>query len=181
MRLRKLSVLAIAVALAGCGSSGSSGVTPANYVKSVCTAIGPFEHDVLSSFSSLNLSPNTSPAQGKTVLQGFLSRIASDSDKALNQLKAAGTPNVKNGKQISDTITNAFSQIDSAMKKASSQASSLPTDSPQAFKTAVQSLVNNVRSSMTTIGTSLQGSTLKSPELESAAAKEPACKSLGSP
>jgi hypothetical protein len=182
MAARKVFTLAALLAmLAGCGSSGSSTVSPAAYAKSLCSAVGPFERDVISSISSLNLNPHASPAQGKTVLQGFLTRLANDTDSAVSQLKAAGTPNVSDGKQIADTINGAFSQIDAVMKKAATQASQLPTSSPQAFRTAVQALVTNVRASMTSIGANLQSSTLRSPQLTAAAAKEPTCKTLATP
>lgn len=170
-------VVMAAVVLAGCGSSSSSGVSPAAYVKSICSAIGPFEKDVQSRSSALNLSSLTSAAQGKSALHNFLNAVVSDTDAAVSKLKAAGTPNVKNGKAISTGIVSAFTQLRTALAGAASQASSLPTGSPAAFKTAAEKLGTDVRSSMSSIGASLGN--LKSADLEKAAAKEPACKSLG--
>jgi hypothetical protein len=170
-------VLAISVGLAACGSSGSSGSTPAAYVKSICQAIGPFEKTVSSRSSALNLSTIKSPADGKKALQGFLSAVASDTDAAVNKLKAAGTPNVSNGKEVSQAIVGAFTALKAALSKAASQAGSLPTTSPDAFKTAAQALGTSVQSSMGGIGSSLGN--LKSPALESAAKKEPACQNIG--
>lgn len=175
-----LATMTIAAVLAGCGSSGSSNVTPGSYVRAVCTAVGPFEKDVVRRSSALNLATINNATQGKTALQGFLTAVASDTTRALSKLKAAGTPNVKNGKQISSAIVGAFTKLNTTMSHAVNQANSLPTNSPQAFKAGAQSLGNTVRSSMTNIGTNLQSSTLKSPELEQAAAKQRACKSLGS-
>src|SRR5947209_3770578 len=92
--------LAAALTLGACGSSGSSSVTPSAYVKSICQAVGPFEKDVQSRSSALNLGSIKAPAQGKTALQGFLGAVASDTDAAVAKLKQAGSPDVKNGKQI---------------------------------------------------------------------------------
>ena len=182
MLVLKRSAIAAALTLmvAACGSSGSSSVTPSAYVKSVCTAVGPFEKDVVTRSSALDLTTISNATQGKAALQGFLTAVAADTNKALTQLRAAGSPDVKNGKQISDAIVGAFAQLEGTMSKAVKQAGSLPTNSPQAFKGAAQSLGNTVRTSMTNIGTNLQSSTLKSSELEQAAAKERACQTLGS-
>ncbi len=178
-----VAVLAVGTLLAGCGgssssSSSSSKVSAADYVKSVCSVIGPFERSVQARSNQLNLASIKSAAQGKTALQNFLNDVASDTSKAVTQLQAAGVPDVTNGKQISTGIVNAFTQVKGSLTSAASRAGSLPTASPQAFKTAAAALGSGVQTSMNNIGTSLGG--LKSPTLEAAAAKEQACKALAS-
>jgi hypothetical protein len=173
-----LTLLAFALAgLTACGSSGSSGVSPAAYVKSICSAVGPFEKDVAARSSALDLSSIKSAQQGKTALQGFLQAIAADTTQAVGKLRSAGSPSVKNGKQIQSAIVAAFTQLDNAMKSAAAAANSLPTGSPTAFKNAANALGQGVRTSMNGIGSSL--TSLKSSALEQAAAKEPACKAIG--
>jgi hypothetical protein len=146
-------------------------------VKSICQAVGPFEKDVQTRSAALNLGTIKSAADGKTALQGFLNAVAADTDTAVSKLKAAGAPDVTNGKQISAAIVSAFSQLKTALGSAATQAGSLPTSSAAAFKTAANTLGTNVRTSMGGIGSSLSG--LKSSALESAAKKEPACQHLG--
>lgn len=170
-----VGVLATTIGFAGCGSS-SSGVSAGAYVKAVCNAVGPFEKDVAVRSGALNPKAIKSPAQGKVALQGFLSAVASDTDKALGQLKAAGSPDVTNGGKIEKAIVHAFTQLDHAMKTAATNANTLPTTSATAFQTAATTLGTTVKNSMAGIGTSLSG--LKSSELEKAASKEPACKTL---
>jgi hypothetical protein len=172
-----VAVLALTLSLAACGGSSSSGVSAGSYVKAICQAIGPFEKDVQSRSSALDLSSITSPAQGKKALQDFLSAIVADTDKAVQQLKAAGSPDVNNGQKISDAIVNAFTEVKTALSQAKDQASNLPTGSATAFKAAAQTIGTGIRTSMSNIGNSL--SNLKSTELENAAKKEPACTSLG--
>jgi hypothetical protein len=167
----------VAISLTACGGSSSSGPSPAAYVKSICQAIGPFEKTVQQRSSALNLSNIKSAADGKKALQGFLNQVAADTDKAVTKLKAAGTPDVKNGKQVQTAIVGAFTQLKSALQTAAGQAGNLPTSSPTAFQSAAQKLGSTVQSSMSGIGSSL--SNLKSPDLEAAAKKEPACTSLG--
>jgi hypothetical protein len=173
-----VAVLTLIALLAGCGgSSGGGKVSAASYVKSICNAVAPFEKDVTQRSNALDLSNLTNAGQGKQALQGFLSAIVADTDKAVSSLKAAGTPNVSNGSQISQALVKAFGALKTTLQQAASRANSLPTTSAAAFKTAAQSLGASVQSSMSSIGSSLNG--LKSAELEQAATKEPACKSLG--
>jgi hypothetical protein len=170
-------VVAVAVAVAGCGSSGSSsGVSAGNYVKGICTAVGPFEKDVAARSNALNSAKLSSPAEGKKAVQGFLTAVSGDTDMALSRLQAAGTPNVKNGEKISTTIVGAFKQLKHAIGSALTQAKTLSTTSPQAFKNGANALGGTVRSSLSGISTSL--SKLQSADLAKAAAKEPACKAL---
>lgn len=171
-----LAAVALTATLAACGGSSSSGVSAGSYVKSICQAIGPFEKDVQTRSRALDLSTLTSATQGKKALQDFLTAIVADTDQAVNKLKSAGTPNVNNGKKISGAIVAAFTQAQTALSQAKDKAASLPTGSAQAFKTAAQSLGTGILSSMNNIGTSLGN--LKSPELEQAAKKEPACNSV---
>ncbi len=182
MRLTKPSTLTAALTatavLAGCG--GSSTVTASKYVSSVCSAVAPFERDVLNRSDALDLTSVKSPVQGKQALEGFLTAITNDTSTAVSKLKSAGTPNVKNGKQISNAITGAFTQLQTAMNRAARQAKALPTTDATSFKNGATSLGNQVRTSMNSIGSNLQSSTLKSPELQQAAAKEQSCKSIGS-
>lgn len=171
------STIAAVAVLAGCGSSGPSTVAPGTYVKSICQAVAPFENDVEVRSNALNVTTLKNPAQGKKALQDFLSAVSSDSQKAISRLKAAGVPKVSNGKAIAESVVNAFSQLKSTIDRGITQAQQLPTSSAQAFKTAAQSLGNTVRSSLTNIGAGLGG--LKNPDLEKAAASQPACQSLG--
>lgn len=177
-----LSTVAVTAALAGCGgsSSSSSGVSAASYVKSVCGAVIPFEQDVLTRSSQINPTSVKSAGQGKQVLHDFLSAISNDTSSAVSKLQSAGTPSVSNGKQISTAILAAFQRLKTTMVQATTQSSSLPTNSLKAFESGTQTIIGNVRTSMNSIGTSLQSSTLKSSDLQKAAAKEPSCKGLGS-
>lgn len=165
------AAVAIAIAVGGCGSS--SGVSAASYVSSVCKAVGPFAKEVSSRAgalsSALSGSAFKSPAQGKALLTGFLGAIASESDRALAQIKAAGTPNVPNGKEIAGRLVSVFARLDRAIKTADHQAASLPTSSAAAFRAAAAILGSSVQSSVSGIGSGL--SNLRSPQLEKAAAK----------
>ena len=183
MLLRRACAVAAACAacivLAACGSSGSgsNGVSASAYVKSICQAVGPFEKDVATRSQALNLSGVKTAADGKKALADFLQGVAASTDTAVTKLKAAGNPNIKNGKQIEAAIVAAFTQLKGALSQEATSAGSLPTTSPDAFRKAAEALGATVQSSMTSIGGSLNN--LKSADLEAAAKKEPACQSVG--
>jgi hypothetical protein len=143
-------------------------------VSAVCSAITPLEKDVVTRSSALNSTTATNAAQAKRTLQGFLNAVETDSDHALTKIQSAGTPDIANGKAVSATVVKAFTELRDAMKTASSKANSLPTDSVASFKTAAQALNTSVRGSLNNI----DASGLSNPDLEKAAANEPACKSL---
>ena len=171
-----MCALAVASGIGACGSSSTTGVSPAAYDKSICTAVGPFERDIAARAGALDLTKIKSAAEGKSALQGFLGAIAADTTTAVSELKGAGTPNVRDGTAIQTAIVSAFSKLETTLGAAASQAKSLPTGSPQAFKTAATTLGASVKNSMGGISASLSG--LKSPALESAAHKVSACESL---
>jgi hypothetical protein len=151
-------------------------VSAASYVSAVCSAISPLERDVVTRSSALNSTTATNAVQAKRTLQGFLTAVEKDSDHALSQIQSAGTPDIANGKAVSATVVKAFTELRDAMKTASTKANSLPTDSVASFKTGAQALNASVRGSLNNI----DASGLSNPELEKAAAKQAACKSLNS-
>jgi hypothetical protein len=178
LKPKTLAVVGVVAVLAGCGGSSSSAVSASTYVKSICSAIGPFEKNIQARSKALNLASITNVRQGKTALLGFLVAMVTDTDRAVAQLKAAGTPDVGNGKQIASGVVGAFARMKGALAQAAKRADSLPTNSPTAFKNGANKLGNNVESSIGGISAGLAG--LKSPELEKAAAGDPTCKTLAS-
>ena len=143
--IRKISagaLVAAALVVAGCGgssSSASSSVSASSYVKSVCTAVGTFRSDVQSKITSLGAANITTPAQGKTALQDFLSAASTSADAAVT-MKGAGSPNVNNGKQISASLVTAFNTLSSALKQAETSTNSLSTSSKTAFAAGAKSI-----------------------------------------
>ena len=170
--------LIVLLLCAGCGSGsgGSSKVSASSYVKSVCSAISPLERDVVTRSSALNSSTATNATEAKQTLQGFLNAIEQDSEHAVSQIRAAGTPDISGGKTVSGAIVRTFSELRDAMKVAVTKSQALPTNSASSFNSAAQALTTSGRGSLN----SIDASGLSNPDLEKAASKEPACKSLNS-
>lgn len=168
-----LALLSVVVLCAGCGSSGSSKVSTPHYVKAVCSAISPLETDVVARTQALS-QPAANPVAAKKTLQGFLAAVEQDATRAVSRIRAAGTPDIDSGKSVANEIVRTFTQLRDAMRAAAVKARALPTDSITAYKTAAQALNASVRASLNNI----DASGLSNPDIERAAAKEPACKSL---
>jgi hypothetical protein len=166
-------LLAIVVCV-GCGSSDSSKVSASKYVAAVCSAISPLERDVVTRSSALNNTTAANATEAKKTLQGFLTAVEQGAADALSKIKAAGTPDIRGGQNVAGTIVKAFTELRDAMRVALTKSKSLPTDSPASFKTAAQALGASVRGSLNDI----DSSGLSNPDLEKAAASQPACKSL---
>jgi hypothetical protein len=170
------ALLIVLLLCAGCGSGGSSKVTARSYVKSVCSAISPLERDVVTRSSALNNAPASNATDAKKTLQGFLNAIEQDSAHAVSQIRAAGTPDVAGGRTVSGAIVKTFTELRDAMRVAVNKSQSLPTGSATSFNTAAHALTTSVRGSLNHI----DASGLSNPDLEKAAAVEPACQSLNS-
>ena len=168
-------LLAVA-ACAGCGSSGSSKLSASQYVSAVCSAISPLEKSVVTRSSALNNTTAANATEAKKTLQGFLTAVEQDASHAVSKIRSAGIPDISDGKTVAGTIVKAFTELRDAMRVAVTKSNSLPTDSPASFKAAAQELGASVRASLGKI----DSSGLRNPDLEKAAANEPACKSLSS-
>lgn len=176
---KAMAIAASAVALAACGSSGPSGVSPDLWVKSVCGAVGPFEQDVVSRSSALDVATFKNAVQSKYALERFLEAVDGDAAGALDKLRSAGTPSVANGKAIAAAVVGAFARVEVTMRSAVAQARALPTSSAGALRSAARALGVSVRNSLSSFP-SLSSTALRSPEIDQAAAKEPACRSISS-
>jgi hypothetical protein len=161
------------------GSSASSRITPAAYLKSVCTSLGPVVQDLKSKQAALAaLASSNDLAKVKKGLQDFISAASSDVSSVIPQLQSAGTPNVSNGGAVQSGLVKAYTQFKTALDTAGSQAAALPTNDPAAFRTASTSLGTTLRSAIAGIAASTRA--LKSPQLSAAAKAEPACAALKS-
>lgn len=168
----------VAVVPAACGGS-SSGVSPAAYVKSVCGATSTWFHTIESVGSKLKSTLNTkgSLSQTKTAYVSFVNGILHATQRAESQLRAAGTPSVKNGKQISNELVSAFTGASVGLSTASADAHRIPTTSKSAFQSAgtrVQAELQEAIAKISSIAPQ------NNAQLRAAAQKDATCKQLKS-
>ena len=162
-------------ALAGCGSSSSSASatrSPGQYVSSVCGAFGPM-YDQLKALEAIHLS---TVAARKDAAIRMLSILQTGVESGLPKLRAAGEPDIANGRQIASATVTTFSRLQSSLATGVKQAQSLPTTSLSAFQTASETLFLRVFGSAQTAGVNLTA--MRNPTLIKAAAGQPACRGL---
>jgi hypothetical protein len=166
------------VAVAACGGSSSSGVTPTAYVSSVCTAATNWRNAIQSAGAKLSTGINTrSLTKAKTEYVGFVNSLVTATGQAENQLKSAGTPSVSNGKQIANSLVRIFDTARGTLQQAATQATALPTSSAKAFEAAASRVVTSIRGSLAGMSSVTPE---KNAELHAAAAKDKTCQSLAS-
>jgi hypothetical protein len=168
--------LAVIAALAGCGGSSPS-VTPAKYVRSICSALGVWKAQVQNAGKKLQSSgaATASPPTAKTDYVDFVSALRSATQGAASALKQAGTPSVNGGKQIADGLTGAFSRGASGLVKAESQARAIPTTNATVFEAAASAVTTQIRNSLQGIASITPRN---SAPLRTAANREPSCQAL---
>src|SRR5215470_9021175 len=98
--LRRVVPIALVVGLVS--ACGGSGVEPAAWAKSVCTALSPWRTRLatLTDQTQRQLTSTTTPAQTKQNLVGLLDGAATASETARRKVAGAGTPDVDHGDEI---------------------------------------------------------------------------------
>lgn len=168
------------LALAGCGSASTSRkVSPAAYVKSVCTSAGTWFHTIQTAGGALQSTVHKSKSvkDAKHAYVAFIDTLLHATQLAEQQLKAAGAPSVSGGKKISAEVVGAFEGARRGLSGADAQVRKAPTSSPTAFEAAagrVEQTVQRALQSMASL------SPQKNPQLHAAAQKEPSCQRLRS-
>lgn len=151
--LRRLAVITVlgAMVLGGCG--GASRVAPATYTKSVCSALGTWRTTIQKAGVALQSSDpaNVSRTAAKTDYRRFVSALAAATRQATTGLRAAGTPDETNGKQIASRLTRAFDTASGQLARADSQARLIRTDSVSTFQLTATAVTNQIKSALAII------------------------------
>jgi predicted lipid-binding transport protein (Tim44 family) len=162
----------------GGGVAGGGKVGAQQWMKSACTSIGSWVKDIQKRVTTVSSQNPSTPQEGKKVITDFFDAVISDTGKLIDELNVAGTPDVDNGDQIEAALISTLGKAKSLLEQARTRVSNLPTNNSQAFVQAVQAMGKAVQGAFQKAGQ--QFSNLRSPELEEAASKEPACKTIGS-
>ena len=169
----------IAVASVGCGSSSSSSntVSAAKYVKSVCRATATWFRTIESVGTKLKsaVKPQGSLSQTKAAYTSFVVGILHATQRAGRQLKAAGTPAVKNGEHVANSLVRAFANASHGLSTAAADANRIPTTSKSTFQSAGSRVQGEVQQAIASISTIAPQ---KNAQLRAAALKDPTCQQL---
>ncbi len=174
--VRALAICVSVAALAACG--GSSEVSAASYVKSVCTTAATWRSSIVSAGAKLqSASTSTSLPETKSDLVAFVGTIETATGHAADRLASAGTPSVSGGKSVASTLVSTFTRAKSNLSRAESEARAIPTTDKTAFDAAANKVQTDVRNALAQMSSITPAN---NPQLRSAAANDSTCKSLAS-
>lgn len=175
-RLVAASVLSLA-ALAALPACGGGAVSPEAYVKSVCEAVGDWQGGIQRRSTDLeqNLGADATPEEGKEALGVFLDGVITDTDRMIELVEEAGTPEIDDGEDAAIRLTEALGQVREAFADARQEVDALPTGSPEEFQAGADRLGSSIQSAFTEAGTTLEQ---ESPQLDPIFEREPACDEL---
>jgi hypothetical protein len=179
MRRRPVRFVALAlvlfVALGACSSGGGGTISADAYASSVCSHIKTWLDQIKQRAADLRtaVSSQTSPTKGKDLLGTYLDGVISDTDDMVDAIKDAGTPDVPNGDDLSTTLLAGLEKAKAAFEDARGQIDALPTSSRAAFARAAEQVGSSINAKVGGVVQSFRG--LKSPELDTAFHKVPAC------
>jgi hypothetical protein len=179
IRVRPVAATAVVVvALAGCG--GRSGVTPAAYVKSICTAITSWRNEVQGATAQFESTfpKSSSLVVAKQRLDAFVAALLRAAVSGITTTKAAGFPDVNGGQRVAASLVGAFETTQRSLGEAASQASLIPTAGNEAFAAAVGQVRTTVAATLHGMNTVSPGT---NPVLRREIAKQPACAALRPP
>lgn len=178
--------IAAALMLAACGGGDASNgggseetVTAQEYASDVCGALDAWvtaSRDRAGSLTGV-LNPTDTPENRRDVLAGYIDGVIEDTEALLDDVQAAGVPDVEGGEEIAGQIADAFDSVKTELEQTRDDVDALPTDDPAAFTAAATQLGTSVQTSLTAVGTSVGG--ISQPELNQAFAVEPTCSGLG--
>jgi hypothetical protein len=178
-RTQKIGAIAIVVvALAGCG--GRSGVTPAAYVKSICTAITSWRNQVENASGQFESTfpKSSSLVEAKQRLSAFVAALLRATTGGISATKAASFPSVSGGQRLAAVLVDAFENAQRSLGGAASEATLIPTTGNQAFAAAegqVRTAVTGTLHTMNTVSPSTNS------VLRREIGKQPACAALRPP
>jgi hypothetical protein len=172
----------MAIFVAGCGSSSSSGSsTPVSartrtYLTSMCTAMAPVIRDFSSFQTALANARSSDLAKYKQNVELILSAMVQHAAHAVAGLQQAGQPDVSQGNTIAHGVVAEFTAFHSAFVAAESSANSIPTVNTHQFQLALGGLVATLSTSLG--GANALGAKLKAPSLAGAEEVVPACATI---
>jgi len=153
-------------------------VTPGTYVKSLCTSVQSYVDDIttLSTDFAAGIDPAASADDQKQAVLDFLDDALALTDALIDQVDAAGVPDVEGGAAMVGAIAASFQEARDVLEAARARVEAASTEDPQAFAAELNEVGATIQSSLGGIGGSLD--LVDSPELAAAAEDEPTCAAL---
>ena len=175
--LRATALVAVlAVLVSACGDDP---VAVDDYANDLCTALTGWTEELRERQTELQEGADTggSPEADRDALQRFVDGAVAASDSLVDDVEAAGVPDIEDGEEVADAFQDAVEETRSELEDAQADVADIPTDSSDSYRAAVDDFVSESRSTLEGIDEQLQD--VYAPELDMALDEASACQ--GSP
>jgi hypothetical protein len=130
------------------GAPAQAATAPVQWADSVCGALRSWVDTVHNASAAAAKSKPGSAANVRTKLTKLLALTQHETSSLLADLKRAGEPDVKGGKQIAATIREGFRQVLGAVADAKKTLAKAKTKDPTGFLNAARSVQDALESSL---------------------------------
>jgi hypothetical protein len=189
---RKLATVVVSLSMLAMGAcsgedGGSDGgevetdtVSAAEYATGMCGAIVGWIEDIqrLNAELQANLDPTASLDSLKDMTVGFLGDVTDATDAVIDEVEAIGGPDVEDGQAAADTVLGFLRDSRDVFVDARESVQGLSTVDPAAFGAELETIGNDIQTSMSGIGNEL--GQLDSSELDAASEDVPECEQVAS-
>jgi hypothetical protein len=182
--------LLLTLSLAACGGGDDEGggdaggsedeastetVSAGDWASGVCTAVGDWVTTIQEQSTAITTDfTSGSPEEGKEVFGSFISDAVAETETMIEEVEAAGVPDVEGGEEYAEELTAAFEEARDVLAGVQAQIDELPTD-PQGFQEAAAGIGPSIQEALGAVGGSI--SEPESQELKDAFEEEEACAS----
>jgi hypothetical protein len=175
-----LGMLVMGACSGGDGTDGGETVSATEYATGTCSAIAGWIDDIQA--LNTDLQTNLDPAAGldslKETMVGFLGDVTDATDAVIDEVEAAGVPDVDGGQAAADTVLAALRDSRDVFVDARDRVQGLSTADPAAFAAELETLGTDIQTSMSGIGDELDQ--FDASELEEASQDVPECEQVAS-
>jgi len=165
-------IAGLAVLVPACGEDS---VAVDDYANDLCTALTGWTQALRDRQAELQegVEPGRSPEEDRDALQQFVEGAVEESDALVDDVEAAGEPDIEDGGEVADAFRTAVQDTRDELEEARDDVAQIPTDPPGAYRTAVEEFTTEVRNTLEGIDERFQD--VDAPELDMALDEASAC------
>ncbi len=182
------TTLLLTASLAACGGGDDGGdageedaagggetVSASAWASDVCTAVGDWVTTIQEQSASIATDfTSGTPEEGKEVLTSFIGDAVTETETLIEEVDAAGVPDVDGGEEFAQELSDAFGQARDVLADVQTQIDALPAD-PKEFQQAAAEIGPSIQEALGAVGQSI--SEPEAQELKDAFEEEEACAS----
>ena len=154
---------------------GDDPVAVDDYANDLCTALTGFSEALRDRQAEVQegADPGRSPEEDRDALQRFVDGAVEASDVLVEEVEAAGEPDIDDGGEVADAFRTAAEDTRSELEEAQDAVAEIPTDTPGAYRAAVDEFTTDLGNTLE--GTDEPFQDVDAPELDMALDEASAC------